>query len=177
VGKAGAVFNVEKLNWLNFQYLRKKPATEMLVLLKEELVRAGLGGSRFDDAYLLRVIDTMRERVTFPRDLVEISPYFFQQPGEYDPDVVKKRWTRETPGRLEVLRDEFSKLVDPKREDYEAALRSAAGKLGITQSELIHPLRLAVSGVGAGPGLYDILFILGKDETLQRITAAIGRIK
>ncbi len=176
VGKAGAVFNVEKLTWLNFQYLRKKPPAEMLVLLKEELVRAGLGGTHFDDEYLLRVIEAMRERVTFPRDWVENSRYFFQPPGAFDPDVVKKRWTSETPARLEVLSGEIARQDDPKRDDYEAALHRAAETLGITRSDLIHPLRLAVSGVGAGPGLYDILFIIGKAETLKRISAAIGRI-
>ena len=177
VGKAGAVFNVEKLNWLNFQYLRKKPNDEMLVMIKEELARSDYGAGRFDDQYLLRVIDVMRERVTFAKDVVEKSPYFFRPPVEYDPDGVKKRWTRETPAQLKVLSEEFSRLEDPKREDYEAALHRAAGTLGIPHSDLIHPLRLAVSGVGAGPGLYDILDILGKAETLRRITTAIEKLK
>jgi len=176
VGKAGAVFNVDKLNWLNFQYLRKKPNAEMLVMIKEELARSDAGAGRFEDQYLLRVIDVMRERVTFVKDFFEKSPYFFRAPVEYDPDGVRKRWTRETPAQLKVLGEEFSRLEDPQKEDYEAALHRAAATLGIPHGDLIHPLRLAVSGVGAGPGLYDILAILGKAETHRRITTAIERL-
>jgi glutamyl-tRNA synthetase len=119
----------------------------------------------------------MRERVTFVREFYEKSPYFFQKPEHFDSDVVKKRWKPETPGQLKVLVEELSHLQNPTKEDYESALHRAAETFKIKNSELIHPLRLAVSGVGAGPGLYDILIILGKEETIQRIVHAIEKIK
>jgi len=177
VGKAGAVFNVEKLDWLNFQHLRKKPDAEVLAMLKEYLTRSAFGSKHFDDEYLLGVIGAMRERVTFVKDFVEKSPYFFQPPEHYDPDVAKKRWKRETPQQLKGLIEEFSRLENPQKGDYEEALHRAAGTLKIGRGDLIHALRLAVSGMGAGPGLYDVLFILGKDETIRRITSAIERLQ
>ena len=176
VGKSGAVFNVEKLNWMNFEHLRKKPDTEVLAMLKESLVQSGIDDKQFDNGYLLRVIAAMRERVTFVRDFVEKSPYFFQQPVEYDPAVVKKRWNQETPDQMKKLVEEFSRLEHPQKEEYEAALHRTAETLGIRRADLIHAVRLAVSGVGAGPGLFDILFILGKDETIRRIKSAIERL-
>lgn len=175
VGKAGAVFNVEKLNWLNFEHLRKKPDAEVLVMLKEHLDRSAVS-KRFEDEYLLNVIRAMRERVTFVKDFVEKSPYFFRSPGEYESDVVKKRWQQETPARIRKLAEEFSRLRNPQKEDYEAALHRTAESLKINQRDLVHPVRLAVSGMGAGPGLYDILFILGKEETIRRMNSAIERL-
>jgi glutamyl-tRNA synthetase len=177
VGKSGAVFNVDKLNWLNFQHLRLKPDSEVLAMLRQLLQRSVFAEKQFSDEYLLTVISAMRERATFVKDFVEKSPYFFQAPERYEADVVKKRWTKDAPERLRILAQEFSKLSNPTKSDFEAALHHAAEALNISNSELIHPLRLAVSGVGAGPGLYDILTVVGKDETIKRITAAIEQLK
>ena len=177
VGNSGAVFNIEKLNWLNFEYLRKKPDAEVLQSLKEQLVQAGFGDKHFEDAYLLAVIGAMRERVSFVRDFIEKSLYFFQPPLQYDPDVVKKRWKQDSPALLKEVANEFSRLEYPKKEDYETALHRAAERIKVNNSDVIHPLRLAVSGTGSGPGLFDILFILGKEETVRRINSAIERLQ
>jgi glutamyl-tRNA synthetase len=177
VGKSGAVFNVEKLDWLNFQHLRRKSDGEVLTMLREYLAGSPLSPLHFEDAYLLSVIGAMRERATFVKDFVEKCPYFYQAPGQYEVDVVKKRWKPESAGQLKRLAEEFSRLENPTKEQYEFMLHRIAEELKIKQSELIHPLRLAVSGMGAGPGLYDILVILGRDETVRRIHAAIEKIK
>jgi glutamyl-tRNA synthetase len=67
-------------------------------------------------------------------------------------------------------------LHHPTREQYEATLHATAQQLGIGNGQLIHPLRLAVSGVGAGPGVFDLVAILGKDETIRRLTTAITKL-
>jgi glutamyl-tRNA synthetase len=176
VNKAGAVFDLEKLKWLNFEHLRKKPDAEVLSMLKEYLTQEGTGQKHFDDAYLLDVIAAMRERVAFVKDFIQKSPYFFEAPTQYDPDVVKKRWKHDTPVQLKKLAEEFSRLDSPQKEDYEAALHRSAEALHVGHGDLIHAVRLAVSGMGAGPGLYDILWILGKEETVRRINSAIERL-
>ncbi|MGA9407325.1 MAG: glutamate--tRNA ligase [Bacteroidota bacterium] len=177
VGSSGAVFNIEKLDWLNFEYFRKKPDDEILKSLKEQLAQSGFSDKHFQDAYLLKVIGAMRERVTFVKDFIEKSPYFFQAPVQYDADVVKKRWKQESPALLKELAKEFSRLENPKKEDYETALHRAAEGMKVNNGDLIHPLRLAVSGIGSGPGLFDILFILGNEETARRINSAIERLR
>jgi glutamyl-tRNA synthetase len=177
VSKAGAVFNIEKLKWLNFEHLRRKPDDEVLSMLKEELSRSGYDLRILRDDYLLKVIRAMRERVTFVKDFLTNSPYFFRQPKTYDPKFVKKNWRDETPAQLHRLSEEFSKLENfPTKEDFEAGLRRTAKDLGIEPSVLIHATRLAVSGMGAGPGLFDILLILGREETIQRINLAIEKL-
>jgi glutamyl-tRNA synthetase len=177
VGKSGAVFNVEKLNWINFQHLRLKSDSAMLTMLKDYLSRTVFASGPYSDEHLLSVIAAMRERATFVSDFVEKCPYFYESPREYDPEVVKKRWSHEASTRLKRAIEEFARLDNPKKEDYESALHRAADSLAIKHSELIHPLRLAVSGMGIGPGLFDILAILGKDETIRRINAATERLK
>jgi glutamyl-tRNA synthetase len=177
VGKSGAVFNIEKLDWLNFQYLKQKTDAEVLELLKTQLTGSGIDTVPLGDEYLRKVIAAMRERVSFIKDFVEKSPYFFQAPEHYDVDVVNKRWKGETPEQLKVLIAEFSRMHSAQKEDFEAALHRAAEVLAVKPADLIHPLRLAVSGVGAGPGLYEILWILGKDEAVRRINSAIEKLR
>lgn len=177
VGKAGAVFNVEKLDWLNAQHLRRKSDQEILVMLREHLEKSSFNHMRFDDSYLIAVIGAMRERVSFVKDFVVKSPYFFEPPNQYDREMIDRRWKKETPFQLRKVVEVFSRLENPLKEDYEEGLKKATESLGIKNSDLIHQLRLAVSGMGVGPGLYDILSILGKEETIRRITSAIETIK
>jgi len=174
VGKSGAVFNIEKLNWLNAQHLRMKTGAEILTLLRAQMNDGS--GREATDEYLLSVVEAMRERVTFVGDFLEKSPYFFHAPETYEAETVSKRWKPESASHLRALANAFSVLNLPQASDYEAALQRTAEQSQIKKSDLIHPLRLAVSGMGAGPGLYDILAILGKDETIRRIDAAIQRI-
>ncbi|MBI4546719.1 MAG: glutamate--tRNA ligase [Ignavibacteriae bacterium] len=177
VNKAGAIFNIEKLNWMNFEHLRKKSDEDVLQLLRSELAQSRYKHVHFDDDYLQRVITAMRDRVSFINDFIEKSPYFFEAPVEYDKEVVKKRWKKDAPNHLKKLVEEFLQLQNPRKEDYETALHRTAESLKISNGQLIHAARLAVSGVGAGPGLYDILYILGKEESVQRINTAIEKIK
>ncbi len=176
VGKAGAVFNLEKLNWLNFQHLRRKPDAEVLRMLREYLRTSGRDVRPMEDGYLLKVIAAMRDRVTFVQDFFEKSPYFFRPDVEYDQDVMKKRWRPESGKYLASFLAELSTVAHPGKEDYEAALHRAALSLNVKTGDLIHPLRLAVTGMGAGPGLFDVLDILGKEETVRRVSLAIERL-
>ncbi|MBI5214756.1 MAG: glutamate--tRNA ligase [Ignavibacteriae bacterium] len=176
VHQAGAVFNLDKLNWLNFEHLRKLPDEEVLIMLKIELSNSKFSGKQFADEYLLRVIEAMRPRVSFVKDFIEQSSYFFEAPAHYEEDAVKKRWKEDTPVHLRKLIEEYSFLENPTKEMFEAALHKTAEALGIGNGKLIHGVRLSVSGVSGGPGLYDILFILGKDEVIKRIQIAIEKI-
>ena len=176
VGKSGAVFNIEKLNWLNAQHLRQKTGSEILAMLRPHLRRGTEGSVEVSDEYLLRVVEAMRERASFVSDFLEKAPYFFHPPASYDTETVAKRWKPESGGYLRALMKEYEGLENPQTVDFQAALQRVAEQSNIKNSDLIHPLRLAVSGMGAGPGLYDILSILGKEETIRRIAAAIERI-
>ena len=151
VNRSGAIFNLEKLTWLNFQHLRKRPESDVLAMLKEALKASPFAATQPDDAYLLSVIRAMRERVTFVRDFFEKSPYFFAPPASYDQEAVKKRWKKETPAHLEALAAGFSRLENPSAQAYEHTLKSCAAALAAEPGEMIHPLRLARQGCRAAP--------------------------
>ncbi len=177
VNKTGAVFDVAKLNWLNFEHLRRKSDAEVLALLKGLLAGKSYPAWTLTDDYLLSVIAAMRPRITFVRDILDKSPYFFEPPSTYDPEVIKKWWTRDTPGVLERLIDEFSLIPDGGTEEFEPTLEKVAQALGIEKGKIIHPLRVAISGVGGGPGIYDIVRILGRNECIARMRTAIATIQ
>ena len=119
----------------------------------------------------------MKERVSFVHEYLTKSPYFFERPREYELASSEKNWKSETPSQITKLRDRFNALQNPTKEDYENALKQIAAELNIGVGKLIHPLRLAVSGKGTGPGVYDILVILGKDEVTERIHSAVEKIR
>ncbi|MFC2139828.1 glutamate--tRNA ligase [Bacteroidota bacterium] len=177
VQKAGAVFNVEKLNWLNFEHLRIKTDPEILTMLKNEIQNSEYKNNHYTDEFLLKVIESMKDRVNFVKEYLTNSFYLFKAPTEYDEKVIKKRWKEDSPELLRKVKDVYSELENPTKDDYDRTLHDLAEKLEVGMGKLIHPLRLAVSGVGVGPGVFDILDIIGKEETLVRIEKALEKIK
>ncbi len=176
VNKAGAIFNIEKLNWLNGEHIRAKKDEELLSLLKEELKKSKYKDKIFSDVYLLLVINSMKERINFLKDIFEKASYFFEDVIEYDEKAVNKNWKEDSPILLSKLAKEFEELKNPTKEDYENILRKISEENNIGSGKIIHPLRLALSGVSSGPGVFDIVFILGKEETIKRINYAIQKI-
>ena len=177
VNKSGAVFDVEKLNWLNAEHLRKMDGNNLLALLRQNLRESKYKDETYTDEYLLKVIDAMKERVSFVNEFITNGFYFFEEPKEYDEAVVKKRWKEGSAEYVKKLIDEFSKLEYPVKADYESTLRNTAENLNIGTGKLIHPVRLSVSGVGGGPGLFDILSIIGKDKTIARLQRAVEKLE
>ena len=177
VNKAGAVFDLQKLNWLNAEHLRKKSNQELLLLLKDEIQKSRFMNQIYSDNFLTLIIEAMKERVSFIKEFIDTCTYFYEAPSEYEQKSVDKNWKPETPHQLNKLKEEFSKLNNPIKDDYEFALSRVSEELNVGKGKLIHPLRLAVSGQSTGPGMFDLLFILGKDEIVKRIDNAISEIK
>jgi len=177
VHKAGAVFNIEKLNWLNFEHLRKKSDEEVLKMLRDEIKKSELDNLKFSDDYLLKVIAAMKERVQFVKEYLSKSPYFFKAPESYEEQNLKKRWKEDSTQLLADLKKRFEKLNNPVKEDFEISLDELATELNVGKGKLVHPLRIAVSGVGEGPGIFDIVSIIGKEETLVRINTTLSILK
>jgi glutamyl-tRNA synthetase len=125
---------------------------------------------------LSKVISAMLERVSFVKEILVNGNYFFEDPAGYDETTVKKRWKEDSAEHLKKLVEEFSKLNSPTRENYEEALRRTSEELNVGTGKLIHPVRLAVSGVGGGPGVFEILDIIGKERTISRLESAIKKL-
>lgn len=177
VNKAGAVFDLQKLNWLNAEHLRKKSNQELLLLLKDEIQKSKFKDRIYSDDFLSLIIDAMRERVSFVKEFIDNCTYFYEAPTEYEAKSIEKNWKPETPEYLKKLKEAFASLNNPAKEDYEHSLTEVSENVNAGKGKLIHPLRLAVSGQSTGPGMFDLLFILGKEEVIKRIETAIERIK
>ncbi len=177
VNKAGAVFDIVKLNSLNAEHLRKKSNKEILGMLKDRIQKTEYRSQNYSDEFLLLIIEAMKERVSFIHEFIDNCKYFYEPPKEYEQKAVEKNWIKETPEQLRKLSEEFLKLANPTKADYEHTLTKVAEELGIGKGKLIHPLRLAVSGQSTGPGMFDLLYILGKDEVIKRMAIATNKIK
>ena len=183
VGKAGAVFNVEKLNWLEKQYIKSRPAEDIIRTIKP-LLAAELSRKETplcvevitSDRYLEDVIELMRERVGFEHEFVTFSSYFFFEPEAYEEEAVRKRWTAETNGLLREFSSVLEALDPFSAETIEAALKEFVAPRGLKPAVLIHPLRIVASGVSFGPSLYHMLEVLGREAVLRRVAKGIGTI-
>jgi len=126
VNKAGAVFDIEKLNWLNAEHLRRKTNDEILLMLKEEIQKSEFGNQNYSDEFLLLIIEAMKERVSFVKELITNCQYFYTAPVEYEQKSVEKNWNSETPAHLRKIREAFYDLNNTTKEDYENSLANVA---------------------------------------------------
>ena len=173
INKAPAVFDVAKLKHINFLHLREMPAGILSKQLDPYFEKAGL--SKPDEAKMQQIIEVMRERAQIYPDYVEGCPYFYQAPTDYDEKTVKKRWKEDSPKLLAAYK---GKLADCEwnHEALETALKSVTEAAECGAGRLIHPVRLAVSGVGGGPSLYDLLLLVGREECISRIDSALEKL-
>ena len=125
---------------------------------------------------LLKVISAMKERVSFVKEYLTKSFYFFKPPQSYEEQNLKKRWKEDSGNLLTKLNYGFEKLQNPSKEDFEKVLDETATEQNVGKGKLIHPLRIVLSGIGEGPGIFDIINILGKEETISRINSAIKKL-
>lgn len=173
IHKSAAVFDLDKLNHINFLHLREMPAQDIIAQLPPYFEAAGL--SMPEPSRLAEVIAVMRERAQVYPDYVEGCRYFYEDPVDYDESAVKKRWKEDSPSLLLAYRRRLESCAW-ELETLESELRLVTEEAGAGAGRLIHPVRLAVSGVGAGPGLFELLHIVGREACLRRMDRAIERL-
>lgn len=181
VARTAAIYDVKKLTWMNGHYLREAELDRIVDLSLPFLRARGYVAECVSDEqmrYVRRVVEAVRDRVKTLAEVADASSYFFTSDFEYEEKGVKKHFLRQ--GVATLLRaavSTLSQLDTFDKETIERAYRSLADDLGVAAGELIHPTRLAVSGRTMGPGLFDILEILGREETLKRMERAIAFIE
>lgn len=170
VGKSGAVFNIEKLNWLNQQYIQHMPADQLLLRVKPLLQEKGW--TNHSDQYIKQVIELLRERMILLPDFITLGSYFFEQPTSYDEKAKAKSWKPEAAAHLKQLAQEFANDATFDHTSLENVLRAYAEKAAVGAGSLIHPLRLALTGTSQGPSLFHLMAVLGKEIICKRIEKA-----
>lgn len=173
IGRAPSVFDITKLEWMNGRYLRSLSGERFAELALPHLAAAGLvepDAAPQQRDYVRRVVSLEQERVRVLGELPHLTGFFFRPEVEYDPDAAKKWLTRDyVPAALAELANRFQTLAPFTAENIERAVRGFAEELSVKAAALIHPLRVAVTGRTAGPGLFETLEVIGKERVITRL--------
>ena len=172
VHKSGAKFDLEKLKWHNAQTVRELPADE-IARRAQPAVEAALGP--VDPARVAEAADLLRERISFARDLAEAT-YLFRDPETYDAAGLKKRWKADSAALMSAYADALADEPAFTVESSEASLRGLGEARGVGFGQLVHPARLAVTGVTAGAGLFETMAVVGREACVRRLRAAAERL-
>ena len=173
VHKAGSRFDPEKARWFNHQYLLKRSDNELAMQFREELRARGF---HFDITELETLIDLVKERLSFAKDLWNETDFFFIAPQSYDQEVIKKRWREETPALMEELKGILESIEEFTPQATESAVKLWITEKGYNTGNIMTSLRLLVVGASRGPHIFDIVCWLGKEETIDRINRGLSVI-
>jgi glutamyl-tRNA synthetase len=173
ISKANAVFNPEKLAWFNAQYLAKLPHERLVQYLKPEFTKAGLWRDSFEKEQALwfrSLVDLFRPRAKVLQDFPRQARMFIADDVEMDPAAVAK-FLKDSKARenLRTLASRLEGLSEFSLQSTESLVRGLANELGIKAGELISPVRVALTGQTASPGIFDVITLLGREKTVSRL--------
>ena len=172
--KAGARFDYQKGIWFNHEYILRKSNEEIA-----ELFAPIVAGNGVDESMerITKVVSMMKDRVSFVKELWPLCSFFFIAPTEYDEKTVRKRWKADSAVVMGELADVIEGIDDFSLENQEKVVLAWVESKGYKLGDVMNAFRLALVGIGKGPGMFDITAFLGKEETLKRLRKAIEVLK
>lgn len=175
-----AIFDLQKAEWMNGVYIRASDLDRIAALCLPYLQEAGYvsenpGPQEF--AYVREVVGLEQERLKVLSEIVEITEFFFKDQPDYDEKGMNK-WLRRdyVPGLLEKLISALEGLDEFSIDKIDATVRSVGEEMGITGGQIIHPIRMAVTGRTVGPGLFETMAVLGRERVLVRLNRTLSTI-
>jgi len=172
VGKSAAVFNPEKLLWLNGHWIRQYAPEKLLAATRSFLEAKGL--SLQDEDYARRALTACQEKVKTLVELAEMADFFFREEISISEEARKKGLNEEGIQILKDLLPEFQKLETFDHDSVAASLNAFAEARGLKLGKVAQPLRSALTGSTVSPGIFDVIAVLGKDRVVKRIQAALA---
>ena len=175
VHKAGAKFDPEKNKWFNHQYLQKQSDQSLAESFKQILSKNGIlpfDSAQGDMLKVTRIVSLIKERANFVSDFWDLSDYFFLAPTSYD-EKAAKNWKEETPKLMQRVSEVLNSIDDFTSVNIETTLKNWMTENEIGMGKVMQPLRLSLVGALKGPHLFDIIEMIGKEETSKRIEKAI----
>lgn len=173
VSKSGAKFDYEKAKWFNHQYLMMKSSDETADLFQQILVKKDIIE---DSEKVSNIVSLVKERVNFVSELWEQSSFFFAAPTSYDEKTVQKRWKEDTPEQMEELISVLENIDNFSGENTENTVKAWIEEKSYNMGAIMNAFRLSIVGAPKGPHMFDIIAILGKDETIKRLKTAISQL-
>jgi len=175
VGKSAGVFNAEKLLDLNARYIRETDSGELAGLLLPFLEDRGLAG--LDRDKVVRAVDTLKARSRTLQEMAEGAAFYFQESLSYEEKGDRKFLKPNVLEHLAELRERLSACSDFSEKGLEALFSDYLEEKGIKLGKIAQPLRVALTGKTASPGLFEVMGVLGRDEVVRRIDAAVKHIQ
>lgn len=172
INKTAAVFDLDKLNWINNQYLKLKKDQEIAELILP-LLKERYKFDNFDSNWLIGLVKLLKERVNTLEELVSSSNYFFLERIEFDEKAKNKLNAADLSKEFNLLSEKLKTVDNFSHQNIEQAFRDLAGELNIAAKVLIHPVRAALTGVTFGPGLFELMEVLGKEKVITRLKEAV----
>jgi len=171
VGKSAAIFNPEKLLWLNQHYIKDYPADTLVENMRPFWTARGFDVS--DRDYLRHVTDDLRARSKTLVEMADAGAFYFLDEVNYDPEAARKFLTADMKRHLLTVAEKLPYCRDYSKSGLEAFLRDIAEDQGVKLKAIAQPLRVALTGKSVSPGIDDVMVTLGKDRVIQRIRQAV----
>ncbi len=169
--RSGAKFDFVKAQWFNHEYILRTPSAELAPAFDEILKANGINETL---ERVTEVVEMMKGRVNFVKELWPLCKFFFVAPEEYDAKTVKKRWKQDSPEVMAELRALLASLDDFSIENQDKHVMEWIAEKGYGTGNVLNAFRLTIVGEGIGPHVFDISAFLGKEETLRRMDRAIS---
>lgn len=168
VNKAGAAFSMDKLMWLNTQYIKEMPVGKAIDLLLPFLKEKGYG-EQFDRAWLENVVKLYQPRMSTLLDLMDWADYLFEANVKISEEDKVKHLGSDKKEGFKLLAEGLASLSSFDHHSTEEAFRAVVAKLDMKAGDLVHPVRVALTGKTIGPGLFETMTVLGQERTVQRL--------
>ena len=174
VSKSGARFDPEKAKWFNHQYIRNLNDSALADQFMPVLMDMGIPTSK---GYVEKVCGLIKEKATFLDDFWKLGYFFFEKPKKYDEEVLKKKWDTAAPDFFSKVKSRFETLSDFTHENSQKTYEEVAAEAGVKPGQYLQLFRVLLVGESIGPGLWDTIALLGKNETVERLAAALEAVK
>ena len=171
IHKAGAKFDPEKNKWFNHQYLQKQSDESLAEAFEKDVINR-TGKCDFSFIEMTKIVSLIKERAHFVNEFWDLADYFFEAPSSYD-EKAAKNWKEETPILMQQVIAELNKIEDFTSITIETLLKEWMMTNEIGMGKVMQPLRLSLVGALKGPHLFDIIEMIGKNESIKRIEKAI----
>ncbi|MCR4337499.1 MAG: glutamate--tRNA ligase [Candidatus Omnitrophica bacterium] len=172
VNKAGAAFSLEKLKWINAQYLKQMETGRLMELLIPFLKERGYVDGNVDQDRLAQAVNLYKGRIATLVDFLDWADYLFIDDVQIIPEDREKYLSQNFSREFERLAERLNQLIEYNMKTTEEAFRSVTEELGLKASDLVHPVRVALTGKSIGPGLFEMMSVLGKEKTVRRLKEA-----
>ncbi|MCX5702804.1 MAG: glutamate--tRNA ligase [Candidatus Omnitrophica bacterium] len=176
VNKAAAVMDLDKLDWINNQYLKNEdPASLTEAVIPMLVEKKYIDKDKFDKDYILSLVKLFQPRLTVLNDFVDWADFFFLKDITIDPEAKQKYLARDLSKEFKLFIDRLDKLDKFDIVTIEAGFRELVKELNIEAKALIHPIRVVLTGKTIGPGLFEVIYYLGKERTQERLSKFIKK--